>query len=542
MNKRISRIPFFVTILFLFLTGFCYGQNKELNRFSNRIESIAKEYYRIKDYKQALEGYLILDSLHPGTTEINYRIGICYLNSSRKSKAYPYLEYAYNQEDAPQNILFELARAYHFGMEFEKAIIGYESYRKQIQYVNSNTKTTSDQIDEIDRNIQMCRNGLRLIRQPILNTSVTNMGAEVNSEYADFAPLINKDENILIFTSKRKVTENTKSDPLTGQYYESILYSNKVVGEWREAKSIGSPINQENIHNSAVGLSPDGKMLFLYQGDDNSFSARIAGDLYMSVSERSMWSEPDIIKSVNSKFWESSVSISADKSILIFSSNRDGGFGGTDLYISRKKLNAGWTVPENLGGYINTKFDEDGPFLHPHGNKLYFSSKGHNSMGGYDIFYTEFLEDKNRWTRPVNMGYPINSSDDDIFFVWSADGERAYFSSERADTYGDTDIYIFSRDDKNNVLVETRGIIIEKINQLPVSAEITVRDLWSNNLIGIFDSEKDTGSYSISLKSGRKYIFTIKAEGYWDSVQQFDIQPNVGAENLKKNFTLSRRK
>jgi tetratricopeptide (TPR) repeat protein len=542
MSKRINPIAFFLTVLFLFLAAYCYGQDKEVNRFSNRIESIAKEYYRIKDYKRALEGYLMLDSLHPGTTELNYRIGICYLNSSRKSKAYPYLEFAYNQEDAPQDILRELARAYHFGMEFEKAIIGYESYRKQIQFVNSNTKYTTDQIEQVDRNIQMCRNGLRLIHQPLLNTSVINMGAEVNSEYTDFAPLINKDEDLLIFTSKRKVTENTKSDPLTGQYFESILYSNKAASGWTEAKNIGPPINQDNIHNSAVGLSPDGNLLFLYQGDNNSFSARIAGDLYMSVTEGSKWSEPKIIRTVNSKSRESSASISEDKSKLIFSSDRDGGFGGTDLYISRKKINGDWTLPENLGGYINTKFDEDGPFIHPDGNKLYFSSKGHNSMGGYDIFYSEFLENKNRWTRPVNMGYPVNSPDNDIFFVWSKDGERAYFSSEREDTYGDTDIYTFIRNDTDNILIETSGIISDKVDQSPVKAEIFVRDQWSNNLIGIFGSESKSGSYSIKLKSGRKYIFTIKSEGYVDVSEQRDIPQQPENKDLIKNVTLTRKK
>jgi len=519
-----------------------HGQDRETNRFSNRIEDIAKEYYRIKDYNRALEGYLILDSIYPGNTNYNYRIGTCYLNSSRKSNAYPYLEYAYNQEDAPENILFDLARAYHFGMEFEKAIISYESYKKQIQYQSNKFKSGGIELSELDRYIQMCRNGLRLVKSPLLNTLVINLGSEINSEYADFAPLINKNEDLLIFTSKRKAAKKTKSDPLTGQFYESVFYSKKSGENWTTAQSIGPSINQDHIHNSAVGLSPKGDLLFIYQGDDNRLSPKIAGDLYISSNNGGQWEKPVYINAINSKSWEASASISEDESFLVFSSDRPGGFGGTDLYYSRKKLNGEWTTPENIGGFINTKFDEDGPFVHPDGNKLYFSSKGHNSMGGYDIFYSEFLEDRNRWARPENMGYPVNSSDDDIFFVWSADGERAYFSSDRVDTYGNADIYILIRNDKNNALVNVSGTIKDKINQSAVGAEIIVRDLLSNYLIGIFDPEKNTGSYSITLKSGRKYLFIFKAKGYRDEIIQFDISRQPDPEKLIKNVTLTRKK
>ena len=226
-------------IIFTFLSVLAYSQDQEAERFTKRIENIAQEYYRIGDYGKALEGYLMLDSINPGNTEFNYRIGICYLNSSSTSLAYPYLEFAYQQVDTPEGILYELARAYHLGMEFEKAIIMYESYKKQIQFLNPETKTDKINGAQIDHFIQQCQNGLRLVRDPFTNTSITNMGPNINSEYDDFAPLLNKSEDLLIFTSKRKATENTKSDPLSGQYYENVLVAQLSNGAWQKASSIG---------------------------------------------------------------------------------------------------------------------------------------------------------------------------------------------------------------------------------------------------------------------------------------------------------------
>jgi tetratricopeptide (TPR) repeat protein len=455
-------------IIFSLLTVLAFSQDQGTDKFSKRIENIAKEYYRIGDYEKALEGYLMLDSVNPVNTEYNYRIGICYLNSSSTSLAYPYLEFAYQQADAPEGILYELARAYHLGMAFDKAIIMYESYKKQMRFLTPENKSDKFNEAEIDHLIQQCRNGLVLVRDPFLNISVINLGPEINSEYDDFAPLVNKSEDLLIFTSKRKTTDNTKSDPLTGQYYENILVAYLSDGKWTKASSIGPIINQEDIHNSAVGLSPGGELLFIYKGNSGRFTSRISGDLFLSTGGKGKWEKPVKIDAINSRSWESSATISEDGSFLVISSDRQGGYGGTDLYICRKDPDGQWSTPKNMGAYINTRYDEDGPFIHPEGNKLYFSSKGHNSMGGYDIFYTEYQEDKKRWLRPVNMGFPINSADDDVYFVWSADGERAYFSSQREDTYGNSDIYMLTRDDDGSILVKASGEVRDKIDHMPI--------------------------------------------------------------------------
>ncbi len=216
-------IGIFSFIIMMHLTGLLCAQDKGAEKLANRIEPLAKEYYRIGDYSRALEGYQLLDSLFPENTDYNYKLGICYLHSNYKSKAYPYLEYAYHQPDAPQNIFFELGRAYQLGDEFDKAIIFYESYKKELVY-GPDADKKQDEITRIDRYIQECRNGERLVRSPLLNVTVVNLGPAINSSYTDFAPLINSSENELIFTSKRPAP-GKKSDPLTDQYYESFFIS-----------------------------------------------------------------------------------------------------------------------------------------------------------------------------------------------------------------------------------------------------------------------------------------------------------------------------
>ncbi len=527
-------------ILILLSLSFLYGQDKEAIRFVSRMEPLAREYYRIGDYKKALEGYLALDSANPGNTEYNYRIGICYLQSNFKNKAYPFLEFVYRQKDAPEDIFFELGRAYHYGHEFEKAIIFYESYKKELLF-HQEAETTQEEVQEVERYIQMCRNGLRLARNPLINIQVVNLGSDINGPYSDFSPLINRNEDILIFTSKRQATSKTKSDPLTGQFYESIFYSTKKGGTWSEAICIGPPIHHDNVHDAAVGLAPDGSRLFIYKGDQNPFKVNIGGDLYVSDRLNNHWSDPIILQGINSRNWESHASITEQGDMIVFTSNRNGGVGGTDIYFSTRDLNGQWNSPENMGEYINTLYDEDGPFIHPDGNKLYFSSKGHDSMGGYDIFFTEYLVEKDRWTRPENVGYPINTADDDIFFVWSTDGERAYFSSEREDSYGETDIYVLTRNDTTSQIVEITGRITDKLTGVVADAEIIVRDMLSNHLIGIYDIDEQQERFHIDLKSGRRYLITIRASGYEDLVDELNLMAG-NSMKWEQNFQLRKER
>lgn len=219
---------------------------------------------------------------------------------------------------------------------------------------------------------------------------------------------------------------------------------------------------------------------------------------------------------INTKSLESSASISPDKMTLYFTSTRDGGFGGEDIYIARKDSSTGkWGEVSSIGSEINTKYDETAPFIHPDGKTLYFSSKGHKSMGGFDIFKSVYDEDKGTWSLPVNVGYPINTPENDIFFVWTADGNRAYFSTHHKDSYGGEDLYMLEINqevDDQVALVLIKGEVKAFQNEVPIGAKITVVDNETQKTIGVFSSNGVTGRYTLILKPGKDYGIIVESE------------------------------
>jgi Tol biopolymer transport system component len=189
--------------------------------------------------------------------------------------------------------------------------------------------------------------------------------------------------------------------------------------------------------DSSLAFSPDGTTLFVYKDDGG-------GDIYFSERNKDgTWSSLEALPGViNSSYRESSISITKDGELLYFASERPGGFGGSDIYVCTKDSRGEWSRVKNLGSAINTEYDEDGPFIDYDGKALYFSSRGRKGMGGFDIFKSNLLDkEKNECSDPENMGYPINSPDDDVFFSGTKDGKRWYYSSVRGDGLGYSDIY-----------------------------------------------------------------------------------------------------
>ena len=287
----------------------------------------------------------------------------------------------------------------------------------------------------VDRKIFECNNGKDFVARP-KPYGIVNMGPQINSESGDYAPVLNEREDEIIFTSRRldgNLNENVFSD---NKPFEDIFISTKVNGRWTKAANIGRTVNIPD-HNSNLALSPDGKTLFQYRSDNG-------GDIYISeLQSNGSWSAPRPIPGVvNSPYYESSMSISPDGQTLYFASERPGGLGGMDLYSCTKDRRGVWGRLKNLGPTINTAGHDDSPFIDYSGKKLYFSSDSHKGMGGYDIYETTLLnESKNEWSEPVNLGYPINTADNDIYFVGTSDGKRGYFASIREDGLGYLDIY-----------------------------------------------------------------------------------------------------
>ncbi|HET6227817.1 MAG TPA: hypothetical protein VFF27_16150 [Bacteroidia bacterium] len=474
-----------------------------------------------ENYSSALPIYLRLDSLKKGNADINFKIGFCYLNSSTyKTKAIPYLEEAtknitdnYNESkikvtSAPISAFYYLAKAYHLNYEWDKAVATYEKY---ISLLGADPKNAKD-IEDTRHDIETCNFGKELVKTP-LKVIVTNLGANVNSPYPDFSPVVSLDEQTLIFTSRRK--GGTTNDTLpNGEYLEDVYVSKYVNGVWEKATPIGPNINTAK-HEATINLSADGQKLLLYK-DVNG------GDIYESELSGSEWGVPVLLSApVNTSSWEPHACLTSDNRALYFISDRPGGYGGRDIYKCLRLPNGKWGSAQNLGPAINTKYDEDGIFIHPDGKQIYFSSKGHQSMGGFDIFTSKINDENGNWDTPVNYGYPVNTTDDDVFLVTSVDGKRAYFSSDKEGGYGEKDIYIieFPEFQPRDITV-----LIGKIVPAPGANindnEIFIVNTATDDTIQVLNANSTTGKFGANLPVGSSYktIYRVNGKEFYSEV------------------------
>lgn len=321
-----------------------------------------------------------------------------------------------------------------------------------------------------------------------------------------------------------------------GKYFEDIYVSTKVDQEWSTPIGLGDQVNTDN-HDACVGLSSDGTTLITYKTNE----VYTGGDLYYSELEGVEWQKPvKFGDNINSAYLEPSASFTSDMNKLYFSSNRPGGFGDKDIYRVVRFPNGEWSLPQNLGPEINTEYDDDAPFIHPDGRTLYFSSKGHNTMGNYDIFKSDLNED-GTWSKPENLGYPLNTTDDDIYFVLSADGRRGYFSSGRPGGYGGQDLYVALLPGKVKNLTIIKGVVSVRDKDeasTPLSARITVRDAETKRIQGIYYSNSTTGKYLIIIPPNTKFALTVEADGCATYKQFVYYEDDAGFNMIHKPIEL----
>ena len=326
-------------------------------------------------------------------------------------------------------------------MDFDNALVYYKRYEQKTLGDKNYRGDDKVPLSEVQRRIFECENGREFMANPA-NYSIVNVGTSINSEWRDYAPVLNGDETIMIFTSRRKegnLNENVDVDNIP---FEDIFISKKVDGKWTRAENIGNIVNTTS-HDSNLALSADGHQLYIYSPENE-------GDIYVSEQKDGTWSVPQPLSdAINSSYMENSISISPDKQRLFFASNRPGGYGGIDIYVSEKDKKGNWGKSKNLGPMINTEYDEEGPFIDYDGKTLYFSSMGRKGMGGHDVFKAEYDSVDGKWNEPVNLGYPINTPDNDVYFVSTKDGKRGYYASVRTDGMGYQDIYMVSIPDLN---------------------------------------------------------------------------------------------
>lgn len=387
----------------------------------------AEYFFMYEDYSDALPTYLQLYEKMPENANIAFRIGVCYLNiAGKKNFSVSYLEAAaknmsakhkdgsISQIAAPYDALYELGNAYQINFQFDKAKDAYVKYKETL------LSDDTENINFIEHEIKVCDNAKSLIAKPV-NFTLENIGNLFNDEKSNFNPVISTDGKSFAFMVSLK-------------FYDAVMFSRLVNGKWSSPLNITPDIQSDgDLYISC--LSSDGKMLFLSK-DDNFNS-----DLYCSTFDGIKWSKAvKLNKNINTKGWESHAFISEDDNYLVFASDRPGGYGGLDIYISRKEK-GDWGPAVNIGPEINTPFNEDRPFLINNRKTLFFASQDHDNIGGYDIFKSE-MQPNGLWSKPQNLGYPLNTPDDNIFFMPIGNGMSGYISIyKETDGFGREDIY-----------------------------------------------------------------------------------------------------
>lgn len=469
------------------------------------------------NYTGALPIWLGLLEKNPDNANLNYKAGFSYLKLTReRKKALPYLKkaitnttanydpFAPAETAAPIEAYYYLGEAYHLNYEMDKAIEYYKEFKSQISDKHEFYKKVDLQIEASERAKQAVANKL--------DVDVKNLGPEVNSEYKEHAPVISVDESALYFTSRRVRDDSSNlyiKDAFDGMHYEDIYVSYREEdGQWGHPELLS--INTQD-HEATLNLSSDGQTLLIYK------TSGLNGDIYESKFDGTNWSTPTPLGSdINTEYMESHAAITPDGQRIYFISNRKGSIkfndkccehiNSKDIYFCNKLPTGEWAKAQPIGDSLNTPWNEDGVFIHPDGKTMYFSSQGHETIGGFDIFYTE-LDENGHWGKPVNMGYPINTTDNDVFFVTSADGKRGYYSSIQKEGYGEQDIYMISmRGLREKPLTLLIGkLIASDGGTIPEDLQIYVTNNATDEEVGVYKPRSRDHKFTIIIPPGSDY-------------------------------------
>jgi hypothetical protein len=422
MKMATSKIALLLVIGLFILNITSYSQGK-VNNKETFLE--AESFFLHEEFSEALPLYVQLKETSPWNYNLDYRIGRCYIAMpSEKMKAIAYLEKAvkhvtkdytegkFSEEMAPQDAIFYLGDAYRINNQLEKAIATYKLFKTKASSKTYDLKLLNNQIES-------CQRAIEAIKKPI-DVDKTNLGKDINTRYSETNPVVTPNEDVLVYATKLP-------------FYDALFYTRKIDGQWTKPINIIPELGVDGDCFPTC-ISYDGNELFLYRSND------YRGDIYVTNYKNGKWSKiRKLNNNINTKYWEAHASLSRDGKTLYFSSNRDGGFGGLDLYKSERTDGENWGPAVNLGSVINTRYNEDTPFILLDGKRLYYSSDGHESIGGYDIFYSD-LSPKGVWLKSKNLGYPVNTTDDDLFYCPIRDGSIAYMAVYEPNGFGRFDI------------------------------------------------------------------------------------------------------
>ena len=463
----------------------------------------AERFFSVRSYDMALGKFL--EAIQAGEKDpmVHYKTGVCYEKSEETDnqiKAIPYFEFALaNGKSMPPSLYYDLGSIYLKDENIQKALANFNKFRE------ASSKADKKAMAMADEAIQTCHNAVALMSVP-RDFTVHHFNSIINSKYTEYNPVLSADESVMAFTALRPNTGKTRTgDKFIEEVY--ITYNNS--GGWTEPKVV--PVAHD-YNVGTAGIAADGQKMLIFMGGSTD-----PGSLFQITKSGDIWSRPSLITpTINTpKFLESTASITPDGKTIYFASDRGNGQGGLDIYKTSMLANGSWGPPVNLGPEINTKANEDAPFIHPDQKTLFFTSDGHNTMGGRDIFVTRLLG--NKWSNPENMGYPVNTTVNDNYFTLIADGTRGYFSSDRKGGMGGQDIYYIDMpaESADIPLTMIKGKILNAETGKPMPTKIYLIDNKTNKKLDfVYDPDPVTGQYLVILPPAKDYDMVIESEGF----------------------------
>jgi hypothetical protein len=514
---------------------------------------LANDLFYQKKYNMSKVVFEYLVEQEPENLNFNYKAGVsALLSNTKKTEALAFLikaetgiskgwdPYNYMETKAPVDCYYYLGRALHLDYQFDEAIANFNKFKDE-----SGKKHFLR--EDADVHITQCQLGKQMVANPNTRIKISNLGPTINGEYSDFSPVLSLDGNVLFFTSRRVRKDSSNIDEWNwenGAHYEDIYMSIKNTdGTWGEPKIVD--FSEVDRNEATIGVNADGSELFVYvddEGDGNIYNSEYADTSFDDLNK--MGSD------INTTYWETHATLTPDGNTLYFVSDRKGGFGGRDIYRVKKLPNGEWSKAQVLTSVINTPYDEDSPFISADGKTLYFSSNGRQSMGGFDIFVTRMDEDGN-WSDPAHLEYPINTTDDDVFFIVTADGKTGYYSSQHEimkssghgedEGYGEKDIYRVDLETPEIVDVAVlKGFIVPKPGEpLPSNIEILVYNLTTGDLPQTIHPRKDDGGYVMALDPCNDYRVEYYINGAMHTESEFKVPCEAGYHEIHKEIPLS---
>lgn len=516
MDKRQSYRGLISIVLFSCILSTSLIGQKGVN--STVVMTKARHEFLKNNFWGALDEYRKIYDRNINDPKLIYRMGECHLALKHYKIARSFFEEVEELDpDVNKELAYLLGKTYHSLEELDKAIEHYKMFKRSIP-------DGQDEYYELSKRIKQCVYAKEMMINPV-NVEIENLGTGINSRFDDYAPSISADGKLLVFTARRSSMTKGEVDVRGDfKYFEDIYYSiwNEETKSWETAEELSETINTD-AHDAVLSLTPDGQGIFVYKNNEKS-----AGDIFYSYrTGEHTWSQCEKLpKPINTTYFESSVSLTEDGNTMYFISERPSGMGRGDIFVSTKINELSWGKPKNIGAPINTKGDEKFVFIHPKGNILFFASEGQKTMGSYDIF--RCVREGTKWSKPVNLGYPINTVNEESTFSMTRDNKKLLISAEYEGGQGERDIYEI--DLSNFDIIEGLKINEETLEESSVTRVFGVikgknsdNVIKNERLIFLDNKTKDIvfetttnefGEFEVNLPKGKSFYMLMDVKGF----------------------------